>query len=524
MSLMLKAGTSWPETWARCRAAAPEAFAEDHLLNLVGGEWAAYGTARAHVSPLDGTVLPGPSQMTSGAAKQAVSGAVRQHREWSRTPLAERRVRVDAALDDLAGHRDLLALLLMWEIGKTWASACADVDRAFSGVRWYLDEIERQTHGRRPLDGPVSNVASWNYPLSVLVHAELVQLLAGNAVVAKTPSKGGFHALTLAHAVMHRHGLPVSLVSGPGELLGEALICHEGVAAFAYVGGRENARKMAPALDSMARVGQRHILETEGLNAWGVWDFSQWDVLAGHLRKGFEYGKQRCTAYPRYVVQRSLFPDFLETYLDAVRGLTFGHPLAVEDPDDPFPALDFGPLINGAKVAELERAFADAVRLGGTPLVRGSLDRGRFLDGQDTSAYFAPSAVLGPPTAWSLHHREPFGPLDSIVVVDTEHELVNAMNASNGALVASVASDDLDFAARVSEELLAFKTGVNTPRSRGDREEVFGGMGRSWRGSFVGGDLLVDAVTQPAGEADALVAAGYGNFGTFASYPPQRTA
>lgn len=81
--------------------------------------------------------------------------------------------------------------------------------------------------------------------------------------------------------------------------------------------------------------------------------------------------------------------------------------------------------------------------------------------------------------------------------------------------VASVASDDLRFAHHLTEELLAFKTGVNVPRSRGDREEVFGGKGRSWRGAFVGGDLLVDAVTQPAGRGSTVA---YGNFGTFSSY------
>ena len=52
--------------------------------------------------------------------------------------------------------------------------------------------------------------------MSVQVHTELVQLLAGNAVVAKTPSQGGFHCLTLAHALMHRAGLPVTLLSGVG--------------------------------------------------------------------------------------------------------------------------------------------------------------------------------------------------------------------------------------------------------------------------------------------------------------------
>lgn len=517
--LQLKPGTAWSDVYARCLEVAPEAFLPDGLRNLEDGGWTTSHTPLPHTSPVDGTVLPGPSQMTRSDVERAVAAAVREHQHWAAVPLEERRARVLAAVESLQMHRDLLALLLIWEIGKTWSSACADVDRALSGVRWYVDEIERQMQGRRPLDGPVSNVASWNYPMSVLVHAELVQVLAGNAVIAKTPSKGGFHCLTLAHAVMRRAGLPVTLVSGPGAVLGEALIRGEGVGAFAYVGGRENARKIEPALASMAEVGQRHILEQEGLNAWGVWDFSQWDVLSEHLRKGFEYGKQRCTAYPRYVVQRSLLPEFLDCYLQVVGQLKVGHPLAVEAPGDPLPLLDFGPLISAAKVESLQRGFDEAVSLGGIPLVRGRLDDGRFLEGQDVSAYFAPSVVLDPPTQWSLHHREPFGPLDSVVLVDTEQELLSAMNASNGSLVASIASDDLDFAARVGEDLQAFKIGVNRPRSRGDREEVFGGKGGSWKGAFVGGDLLVDAVTQPVGAGHTPV---YGNFAAFSAYPPEK--
>ena len=158
--------------------------------------------------------------------------------------------------------------------------------------------------------------------------------------------------------------------------------------------------------------------------------------------------------------------------------------------------------------------YAEAVRGGAIPLYRGDLSDGRFLEGQDTAAYVAPACVLSPPSNWSLHHAEPFGPLDSVVIVDTESELLAAMNASNGSLVASVASDDLDFAARIAEELQAFKVGINKPRSRGDREEVFGGRGASWKGAFVGGDLLVQAVTEgPPGEQL------YGNFPTYSLYP-----
>ena len=51
--------------------------------------------------------------------------------------------------------------------------------------------------------------------MSVLLHAVLVQMLAGNAVIAKTPTDGGFSSLSLTIAIARRCGLPVTLVSGP---------------------------------------------------------------------------------------------------------------------------------------------------------------------------------------------------------------------------------------------------------------------------------------------------------------------
>lgn len=509
MTLHVKKGTDWDSVYAQARNHAPEAFDADRINNLVMGKWLSVGVPADHVNPVDQNSIQGPPKIDHQTAIDAVSDAARQHVRWGKVDLDERKVRVSKALEGLREVRDTIALLLAWEIGKPWKLACADVDRCIDGVDWYLSEIDRQMDGRTQLSGPISNIASWNYPLSVLVHAELVQMLAGNAAIAKTPSQGGFHALTLAHAVMARAELPVTLLSGVGAELSDALVSSQELGAFAFVGGRSNGRAT---LERLANFDKRHILEQEGLNAWGVWDFSDWDNLAPHLRKGFEYAKQRCTAYPRYVVQRRLFPKFLEMYLPIVQGLRFGHPLAVEDDGDELPDLEFGPVIHKTKANELRSQFNEAIDTGGVPLYEGDLAHGKFLTGQDTSAYVAPAAVLEPPRAWSLHHSEPFGPIDSIVLVDTEAEFIAAMNVSNGNLVSSVATDDLEFARRVREEISAFKFGINKPRSRGDREEVFGGLGASWKGAFVGGDLLVDAVT----DGDRQI---FGNFKGGSRFP-----
>ncbi|MEV8314378.1 aldehyde dehydrogenase family protein [Streptomyces sp. NPDC059900] len=489
---VLKAGTAWTDAWQRCLAVAPEAFRDDHVLNLWNGTWHADGRALPATSPVDGSPIAGPPRLDAATAHQAVRASLDQHRAWRHIPLGERRARVAATLDALTEHRDLLALLLVWEIGKPWRLARADVDRAIDGVRWYVDGIEPMIEGRTPLDGPVSNIASWNYPMSVLVHAVLVQALAGNAVIAKTPTDGGVACLTLACALAAREGIPVTLVSGSGGELSQALVRAPEIGCVSFVGGRDTGAAVATAV---ADLGKRHILEQEGLNTWGIWNYSDWDALSAVIPKLFDYGKQRCTAYPRFVVQRGLFDEFLAAYLPAVRTVRVGHPLAVEHAVDPFPQLDFGPLINAAKAKELGDQVAEAIDRGAVPLYRGAPSAGRFLPGQDTDAYVHPVTLLGPPPSSPLHHAEPFGPVDTIVLVDTEAELLAAMNASNGALVATLSTDDPETYARLAPQIRAFKTGHGKARSRGDREELFGGFGASWRGAFVGGDLLVRAVT-----------------------------
>jgi acyl-CoA reductase-like NAD-dependent aldehyde dehydrogenase len=513
MALTLKPGTSWAETYARARTVAPEAFDEDQARNLWDGTWQRDGVPAPASSPVDGGPIAGPPMLDAHAAEQAVRAAAAQHRVWRDVPLDERKNKISAALDSLTAHRDLLAMLLVWEIGKPWKTACADVDRCIDGVRWYLGEIDEMSAGRTPLDGPVSNIASWNYPMSVLVHAMLVQALTGNAVIAKTPTDGGLCCLTLACALIAREGVPVTLVSGSGSQLSPALVRAPEIGCVSFVGGRDTGAHVAtavlaptPAPSSLpprtrADLGKRHILEQEGLNCWGVWEYSDFDTLAGQIRKTFDYAKQRCTAYPRFVVQRELFDRFLAVYLPAVQQLRFGHPLAVADPGDPLPELDFGPVINAQKAKDLAGQVGEAIARGAAPLFRGSIEDAHLLDGQDTSSYFAPVSLLAPPSWSPLFHAEPFGPVDTIVLVDTEAELLAAMNASNGALVATISCDDEAAAQRLAGEVRAFKVGINRPRSRGDRAELFGGLGASWRGAFVGGHLLVHAVTQgPEGE------------------------
>jgi acyl-CoA reductase-like NAD-dependent aldehyde dehydrogenase len=504
----------WSTLESAMRALVPEAFGSDgRALNLVGPEWDTPGQPKDYCSPVDGTFLGTLPMMDPADARRAVRVAAAEGRAWGRVDLDERRRRVAECVGLLRRHRELIARLLVWEIGKPWKAATTDVDRCLDGVEWYLGELESMVAGRTPL-GLVSNIASWNYPYSVLVHAVLVQVAAGNAVIAKTPTDGGLFALTVGLALARRCGLPVSLVSGAGGRLGEVLVRDPDVDCLAFVGGRNSGRDV---FASLVNHDKRYVLEMEGVNAYGLWEFSDWAGFSAQLRKGWDYGKQRCTAYVRYVVQRRLFPHFLEAYLPVLRSLRIGNPVLVESAGAPLPDLDYGPLIHGRQALALRQLTDEALAGGAIALHAGALDPERFLAGQDTSAYLGPTALFGVPRASPLYFREPFGPVDTIVVVDQPEQLVSEMNISNGALVSTIATDDPAFAERVRHEVRGFKVGVNALRSRGDRDEVFGGLGESWKGCFVGGRHLVHAVTRGAPDERP-----YGNFRDYTRLPADR--
>ncbi|MCY7329699.1 MAG: aldehyde dehydrogenase family protein [Saprospiraceae bacterium] len=511
MSKILLPAARWELLESQLKTIAPEMFnSEGRVLNHIAGEWKNSGHAKPYLSPVDGTELGHLPMLSSAEGKQAVQAAALEFADWRKVDLDTRRAKVAAAVAALRQHRDLLAYLLTWEIGKPVAQSRVSVDRCIEGVEWYLEKIEDFQQNRPPL-GVMSNIASWNYPMSVLFHTMLVQALCGNAVVAKVPTDGGLYTLSLAVALARRAGLPFTLISGSGGELSEALIESPELAAVSYVGGKSHGRGISL---NLIENRKRYMLEMEGVNPYGIWEYSHWADLEGQIKKGYEYAKQRCTAYPRWVVQRHLFPEFLDTYMSAVRSLRIGHPLLVEAGATEAPLVDFGPLINNRKVEELRGHIADALSKGAVKLHKSELNEAMFLPGQDISAYLAPVALLGVPKNAHLYYNEPFGPVDTFIVVDTLDELVNEMNISNGNLVSSIATDNRDVATRVAPELRSFKYGINKLRSRGDKEEAFGGLGQSWKGCYVGGEYLVQALTEAA-PGHRL----YGNFHDYTLLP-----
>jgi len=98
MSLVLKAGTAWPDTYRLCMQAAPEAFDSDRIRNLIDGDWVRSGVPGEHRTPVDGSEIEGLPRIDHTEAERAVDGAVKQHHAWGSIGLEERKQRVSRAV------------------------------------------------------------------------------------------------------------------------------------------------------------------------------------------------------------------------------------------------------------------------------------------------------------------------------------------------------------------------------------------------------------------------------------------
>jgi len=159
---LIAPAAEWDSLSRKMAAEVPEVFAsEGRVLNLFEGEWKNVGFERHYTSAIDGRSLGRIPMLDLDSALAAGKFAKSEARSWAAVDLDERRRRVSACLAGLKQHRELIALLLMWEIGKPHAQALTDIDRCISGVEWYVQNIESMLAGRSPL-GLISNIASWN--------------------------------------------------------------------------------------------------------------------------------------------------------------------------------------------------------------------------------------------------------------------------------------------------------------------------------------------------------------------------
>ena len=465
---------------------------EHHPL-FIGGEQVDTANRIASTNPSRTQQVVGTTASAGRTeALRAIGAAKGAYRAWRRLSAEERAEFLDLTAEAMRARKFELAAWEVYECGKPWAEADADVCEAIDFCRYYAAEMRRlavpqrcdvpgeeNAYFYRPR-GVAVVIAPWNFPLAILTGMTVAALVTGNTVIMKPAEQSPIIAAKLME-IFESVGFPpgvVNFLPGIGEEVGPVLTDHPDVALIAFTGSRTVGlaiQEKASHTDSRQEGVKRVIAEMGGKNAIIIDDDANLDeAVIGVLTSAFGYAGQKCSACSRAIVVSDAYDEFITRLLNAVRSLKIG-PAAD-------PASFMGPVID----EEARSRILDYIRIG--------QQESKLALAVDTGALASEGTFVGPhiftdvaPTA-RIAQEEIFGPVLAVMRADNFRHALEIANGTQYALTGGVYSRS---PAHLRQAKVEFEVG-NLYLNRGItgalvQRHPFGGYKMSGIGSKAGG-------------------------------------
>jgi len=442
----------------------------------IAGEWCDGVAARANVNPSDTTDIVGDYAQADRALTEAAIGSARAaFGGWSRSTPQVRADALDRIGSELLARKEELGRLLSREEGKTLPEGVAEAARAGQIFKFFAGEALRCSGERLPSVRPgvdveitrealgvIGIITPWNFPIAIPAWKIAPALAYGNCVVFKPADLVPGSAWALAE-IISRAGLPpgvFNLVMGPGSQVGQTLLDDRRIDGITFTGSTlTGARVMSAAGQRFARMQ----LEMGGKNPLVVLNDADLAQASFCAIQGSYYSTgQRCTASSRFIVEKGIYPAFVEAVHNGLAALRVDHALE--------PGTDIGPVVDESQLAQ-DLEYIDIGRAEGARLVRG----GERLSRRTSGHYLAPALFADASPEMRIAREEIFGPVACVIPADNyEHALALANDTEFG-LSAGICTTSLKHATHFKRNVEAGMVMVNVPTAGVDYHVPFGG-------------------------------------------------
>jgi 1-pyrroline-5-carboxylate dehydrogenase len=390
-------------------------------------------------------------------AIRAVETAYRAFDKCKRAPAEERAACLFRAREILLLRRLELDALLVYEIGKTWIEADADIAELIDFCEFYAREMLRLA-GPQPLV-PVRGeknhlvyiplgvgvvIPPWNFAAAIMGGMTIASVVTGNTVVVKPSSDSPTIAAQFVN-ILYEAGVPkdvVNFFTGPGRTAGEAMVTHPKTRFIAFTGSMEAGLRIGE-LAAKKRPGQlwikRTVLEMGGKDAIIVEDDADLDeAVEGVALAAFGYQGQKCSACSRAIVSEKIYDRFLEKLIPRVKSIQVGTP---EKPEN-----FMGPVINKASM----KSILDYIETGKKEgrLMAG----GGAVEGQGEGYFIAPTVIADVAADARIAQEEIFGPVLAVIKAKNFEHALEIANGTQFGLTGAVYTRDPKKLAKASEE------------------------------------------------------------------------
>ncbi len=462
--------------------------------HYIGGQWVESGETFESRNPATEELIAPIAKATVAQVDAAVQAAKASYRGWRLTPAPRRGEVLYAVAQLLTERKEALARLMTQEMGKVLSEARGDVQEAIDMAYYMGGEGRRMLGYTAPVEMPdkfgmalrdavgvVGLVTPWNFPVAVPSWKMLPALVAGNAVVWK-PSEETPAVAAAFVKVFEDAGLPpgvLNLVLGAGDV-GGALVAHPDVRVISFTGSTDTGLKV---YQTAASLGKKVCLEMGGKNAIIVMDDANLE-LASKAITWSAYGTtgQRCTATSRLIVHKDIKAQLVEALRERASTLKVGYGL--ED------GVEVGPLVNAKALEKVERYVSIGRDEGAQILIGGgrpNTERGYF---------YNPTLFGGVTSTMRIAREEIFGPVLSMIEVDSLEQAIEVNNGVPFGLSSSIFTENVNAAFRAIRDLTTGIVYINHGTTGAEIQFPFGGTRGTGNGMREAGSTALDSFTE----------------------------
>ena len=455
------------------------------ILNYINGEWIKPNVRDFFevVNPATGEVIartPLGSKADVNAAAKAANAA---YVSWRHVPVNDRVQYLFKLRNLMRENSDELAKLITNEAGKTFDEAKAEMVRAFENVEVacgmphlgkgeFVEDIAPgidEIMIRQPV-GVCATIAPFNFPGMILFWYLPYAIAAGNTYIVK-PSEKVPMTMQFIFTLIEQVGFPkgvVNLVNGAKDIV-DGILEHPAIRAITFVGSTNVAKYI---YSTAAFHGKRVQAQGGAKNPVVVLPDADMEMATKIIAdSAFGCAGQRCLAVSFAVTVGEARSTFTELICDAASSRVVGYGLDA--------GVQMGPVINAASKQRVEQLIGIGVKEGASVPVDG---RGTLVKGYERGYFVRPTILAGVRAGSEIARTEIFGPVLSLMHVNTLDEAIELVNNGVYGNQASLFTSSGNAARRFRYEAEAGNIGINIGVAAPMAFFPFNG----WKDSFFG--------------------------------------
>ena len=428
------------------------------------------------INPYTGQVIATFQESTIQKANEIINKTDLAFQNWRMVKLTDRSLLMSRLANILEKKKEKLGRLITLEMGKLIGESYAEIEKCAWLCKYYAENAEEmlkpeilpsdgsESYVRFDPTGVIYAIMPWNFPFWQVLRFAIPNIMAGNTVVLKH-SPNVFGCAEAMEQLFIEAGFPLHVFSNLiiPTTISENVIENSKIQGVTITGSQKAGSVVAA---QAGKYLKKSVLELGGSDPCIVFSDADFNTTCkiGTTSRMMNSG-QVCISAKRFIVEQSIFDQFVEEQKVLLESLKPGDPLS--------PETNMAPLARKDLLDSIDKQVQKSVKMGAKLITGGHQIA--------NTNFYSPTMLINVKKGMPVYDEETFGPVSIVIPFNDFEEAVSIANDTQYGLGASIWTKDIELADKMAAQIEAGAVFING-MTKSDPRLPFGGTKQSGYG------------------------------------------